>query len=131
MATATANAQTAAKARKAKKPPSPARLAAEADVKKAREAVEAAKSPQEKTVAEARYTEVYGKLKALRFTELGAARIRRALNVLRQLENVANPATYSWTEEQGKKAAQALADGVKRVSDKLLRVKGKKEDFSF
>lgn len=131
MVTATATANTGTKAKRAKKPPSSARVAAENTLAAAIKQLEAAKSPQEKTVAEERAKQARDALKSLKFTEIGAARIRRAINVMRQLENVANPNAYLWTEDQGKKAAAALADAVKRVSDKLLRVKGKKEEFSF
>jgi hypothetical protein len=132
MVTQTNTAQGAGKARKAKKPPSPARLQAMAAVDQAKKAYEAAKSPQEKTVAEEKLRQTTEALKVLRFNEIGTARIKRALNVLRQLENIASPASYSWTEAQAKQAVTALENGVKRVADKLARVKGsKKVDFAF
>lgn len=128
----TANAATASKARKARKPPSPARMAAEKAVADAKKVSDSAKSPQEKQVAAEKLSQARDTLKTLRFTEVGASRINTAVEVLRRLENVANPATYKWTEEQARKAVDALEDGVRKVKDRLLKVKAaNKTKFAF
>lgn len=128
----TAPTATAAKPKRAKKPPSAARLAAMAAVEVAVKQHEAAKSPQEKTLAESRLKDARDALKSLKFTEIAAPRIRRAIDVLRQLENVANPNAYKWTNEQAEKAAAALQTALGRFEGKLFGVKKKDaEKFSF
>lgn len=113
--TKTANAATAAKARAAKKPPSAKRMAAEA-------AAKAAKSDQEKKVANAH-------LRSVRFEDLARARTRRALKTLSGIENLANRAAYAWTEEQAGKILKALDDAMKRVSMKFAGQKETKQEF--
>jgi hypothetical protein len=93
--------------------------------------MDAAKSDQEKAVAEAKLKTAREALKALKFTEIGAPRIRRAIGVMRQLENVANPNAYAWTEDQAQKAVKALTEALDGVKAKLLKIKGKREEFSF
>lgn len=110
-----ANADTAAKARKGKKPPSGKRLAAAA-------ALEAAKSDQEKTVARSH-------LKSVAFEELARARVRRALKVLSGIENLANRAAYTWTDEQANKVLTALHDKVKSLTLKFAGSSAKKDEF--
>src|SRR5687768_10072114 len=90
----------ATKPKRAKKPPSPARIAAEAAVAQAVKQADAAKSPQEKTLAEQHLKTARDALKSLKFLEVGQPRIRRAIDVMRQLENVANRNAYKWTDEQ-------------------------------
>lgn len=119
------------KGKRAKKPPSAARVGAMAAVEAAQKGVDAAKSPQEKTVAEAKLKSARDVLKALKFTEIGAPRIRRAINVMRQLENIANPNAYAWTPEQATKAVNALSAAFDGVKAKLLKVKANKEEFNF
>lgn len=114
-----------------KKQPSAKRVAAENAVAEAQKRMDAAKSPQEKTVAESALKAVRDELKALRFIEVGQPRIRSALNVLRKLENVANRNAYKWTDEQAGKAVKALTDSMKRVTDKLLGNKDKAEADKF
>lgn len=123
---------TSSKPKKAKKPPSPERLAAMARVDAARKTLDAAKSPQEKSVAQSSFDTANDALKSLRFSEIGAARINQAVNILRKLENVANPAAYKWTPEQAEKASTAINLAVKRFTDKLARTgKAKTEKFTF
>jgi hypothetical protein len=112
-----ANAATAAKARKARKPASGKRLAAESAFKNA-------KSDQEKTVARSH-------LKAVRFEELGRARVRRALKTLSSLENLANRGVYTWTDEQANKLLTAIHEKVKQVTLKFAGTAAKKEEFDF
>ena len=120
------------KAKRAKKPPSAKRLAAMATVEQAAAKLKAAKSPQEKTVAESALKSARDELKSLKFVEIGAPRIRRAINVMRQLENVANRAQYKWTDEQALKAAKALTEALRKFTDKLAGNKEKGADeFSF
>lgn len=123
----------AVKSKRAKKPPSAKRLAAMATVEQCVARVEAAaKSPQEKSVAESALKSARDELKSLKFVEIGAPRIRRAINVMRQLENVANRAQYKWTDEQALKATKALTEALRKFTDKLAGNKEKGADeFSF
>lgn len=109
------SAATAAKARKARKPMSGARLAAE-------NAYKNAKSDQEKTVTRSH-------LKSVRFEELARARVRRALKVLSTVENLANRGVYTWTDEQAHKVLTALNDKMKQVTLKFAGTAAKKEEF--
>lgn len=118
MASNNAN-QQSSKPKKAKKPPSAKRVAAMAAVETAAKALDAAKSPQEKTVAESALKAARDELKLLKFVEVGQPRIRRAIDVMRQLENVANRAQYKWTDEQALKATKALTEALRKVTDKL------------
>jgi hypothetical protein len=119
------------KPKKAKKPPSAKRLAAVAAVDMAVKKLEAAKSPQEKQVAESAVTAARNELKLLKFVEIGQPRIRRAIDVLRQLENVANRNAYKWTDEQALKASKALTDALRKVTDKLAGNKDAKAEDKF
>lgn len=123
----------AVKAKRAKKPPSAKRLAAEAVVAEAVKLADAAKSPQEKTMAEQRLKVARDDLKALKFLEVGQPRIRRAIDVMRQLENVANRNAYKWTDEQALKATKALTDALRKFTDKLSgnKEKGEEDKFTF
>lgn len=85
----------AAAKKKGKKAPTPARVAAMA-------AVEAAKSEQEKRVAN-------GALKSLRFTEIVVPRVKRTLKALDMLQKMGRASNYKWTAEQGEKIAKAIA----------------------
>jgi hypothetical protein len=107
---------TAAKARAAKKPQKSAkRLAAEA-------AHDAAKSEQEKAIARSH-------LKSVTFEDLARQRVRRALKVLGHIENLANRAAYTWTDEQAGKILGALNDKIKNVTLKFAGTKQKGQDF--
>jgi len=131
VATTQTNAANTGKGKRAKKPPSAARIGAMAAVDAAQKAYDVAKSEQEKTVAGSKLKAARDTLKALKFTEIGAPRIRRAIGVMRQLENVANPNAYAWTEDQAQKAVKALTEALEGVKAKLLKIKGKREEFSF
>lgn len=85
-----------AKARKARKPASAERVAAE-------KAVKDAKSDQEKLVARAT-------LKTLRFKELAPKRVRRALKALDGVIALANRGNYLSEPAQREKMLKALSD---------------------
>lgn len=99
--------------RKAQK--SAKRLAAEA-------AVSVAKSDQEKTVAKSH-------LKIVTFEDLARQRTRRALKVLGHIENLANRASYTWTEEQAAKILGALGEKMKTLTAKFTGQKNTAADF--
>lgn len=109
------SAATAAKARAARKPPSGKRAAAIA-------AVNAAKSDQEKAVARSH-------LKSVAFEELARARVRRVLKLLSGIENLANRAAYTWTDEQAGKIVSAINEKVKSVTMKFAGQKATKDQF--
>lgn len=130
---ATANAPVAQSSRKrAKKPPSAKRVAAEAVVAEAVKKLDAAKSPQEKTVAESALKSARAELKTLKFKEIASPRLKRAVNVMRQLENVANANAYAWNEDQADKIVDTLEKALSRLTDKLHRTKkaAAEEDYS-
>jgi hypothetical protein len=110
-----ANAPVVPKKKKARKPPNAKRLAAE-------QALANAKSDQEKALARSQ-------AKLVRFEDLARARVRRALKVLSGIENLANRAAYSWTEEQAAKVLNALNDAMKKVTLKFAGGSQKKEEF--
>jgi hypothetical protein len=121
----------AEKTKRPKKLPTPARAAAMKAVEIATKANDAAKSPQEKKVAGEALKVARDALKALKFLEIGAPRIKRAINVMRQLENVANPNAYAWTPEHAEKAIKALTEALDSVKAKLLKSKTAKTEFTF
>jgi hypothetical protein len=86
----------AQKARKARKPPSAERVAAEAAVKNA-------KSDQEKLVARAH-------LKTLRFKEIAPKRVRRALKALDAVTILANRSNYLSEPAQREKILKTLRE---------------------
>ena len=106
-----------AKVRKARKPASGKRLAAEAALKNA-------KSDQEKAVARSH-------VKAVRFEELGRARARRAGKALDSLLNLANRSVYSWTDAQANQLLNHLTEKMKTVINKFAGVATTKEEFDF
>jgi len=131
-AAAALSATAPAKRVRGKKEPSLARKTAMAAVENAQAEYDKAKSPQEKAIAESRLKNVRDALKLLKFTEIGAPRIRRAINVMRQLENVANRSQYKWTDEQALKATKALTEALRKFTDKLAGNKdGKADEFTF
>lgn len=115
-----------------KKLPTPVRSAAMKALEVAQKAADNAKSPQEKQITASALKSARDSLKAIKFTEIGAPRIRRAINVMRQLENVANSNAYTWTPEQATKAIAALSAAFEGVKVKLLKVKSAEaEKFTF
>lgn len=90
------------KPKKARKPPSAARVAA-------MKAVDDAKSDQEKTVARAN-------LKLLRFKELGTKRLNRWIAGCDGLMNLSNRAAYQWTPDQ----AEKIVKTVRARADKII-----------
>lgn len=130
-ATATAPVAQSAKKR-AKKPPSAKRVAAEAVVAEAAKKLDAAKSPQEISVAESALKSARSELKILKFKEIASPRLKRAVNVMRQLENVANPAAYTWDETQATKIVETLEKALDSLTNKLRRTKkgAAAEDYS-
>lgn len=124
--------QTPAKAKRAKKPPSAKRVAAEAAVAECVKRADAAKSPQEKTVAESALKAARTELKTLKFKEIASPRLKRAVNIMRQLENVANPNAYTWDEEQADKIIDKLEAALASLTGKLRRTKkaAAEEDYS-
>lgn len=119
------------KARKAKKPPSPQRVAAMAAVETAVKQHESSKSPQEKTVTEERVKLARDALKALKFTEISRLRVRAVVKGLKRLENVANRSAYKWTDEQALKVSKVLTDALRRVTDRLTGTKETATDFDY
>lgn len=117
MATQSTVAPTSAKTKRVRKDTrSPARKAAELELQNA-------KSDQEKTVARA-------KVKALRFTDIVVPRVKGVINGLRRVENMANRAAYSWTDEQAEKIITALEGAVAKVTSKLRGAKKEVDSFS-
>lgn len=104
-----------AKQKKARKPQNAKRLAAE-------QALANARSDQEKALARSQ-------VKHIRFEDLARARTRRALKILAGIENLANRAAYSWTDEQATKVLNALNDAMKKVTLKFAGGSQKKEEF--
>jgi len=122
----------AEKTKRPKKLPTPARAAAMKAVEIAVKANDAAKSPQEKKVAGEALKVARDALKALKFVEIGVPRIKRAINVMRQLENLANPNAYLWTPEQAAKTITHLHEAFEGLKAKLNKTKsGAKADFTF
>lgn len=103
------------KVKKGRKPPSAKRQAAE-------DALKNAKSDQEKTVARSA-------AKSVRFEELARARVRRASKVLSSIENLANRAAYTWTDEQANKILGHLSEKLKGVINKFVGGSTKKDEF--
>lgn len=110
-----ASAPAVKKDKKPRKPPNAKRQAAE-------NALANAKSDQEKALARSQ-------VKLVRFEDLARARVRRALKVLSGIENLANRAAYSWTDEQASKIVTTLNDKVKAVTMKFAGTAAKKEEF--
>lgn len=57
--------------------------------------------------------------KDVRFQRLAVKRVNKALKVLSHVGNLANRATYSYTDEQAVKVVNALVNAVKTVADKF------------
>lgn len=95
--------------KKVRKPPSARRVAAE-------QAVEAAKSDQEKAVARSA-------LKIVRFDELATPRVRRAIKAIRAIENLANPGAYTHTAEQRANIEKHITNAVSSMLNKFKGIK--------
>jgi hypothetical protein len=98
------------------KPMSPQRKAAE-------DAYANAKSDQEKTVAR-------DNVKIIRFTDIVVPRVKRALNVLNNVERMANRNAYTWTPEQAAKIIKSLQQKVDAIAIKLSGAKAAAEEFT-
>lgn len=96
------------------------------DRKAAMDAVKAARSDQEKTVAKQ-------KLKLVRFKEVASTRTDASIRALKNLENACDTTAYAWTEEQAAKIIGAIGPIWKRIEDGLRKPSAKKatrEKFS-
>jgi hypothetical protein len=94
--------------------------------KAAMDAMKAASSDQEKTVAKQN-------LKLVRFKEVGSIRVDAAIRALKNLENACDTTAYAWTDEQASKIIGALEPLYTRIRDGLRKPGAKKvvrEKFS-
>lgn len=90
-------------------------------------AVKNAKSEQEKKVAKQQ-------LKFVRFKEVGALRVDRAITAMRNLEKVCDGGSYAWTNEQADKIIKTLEPISSRIVNALRNPgtsKKQREKFSF
>ena len=106
--------------KRARKPKSAARQAAELAVSNLKKAG----SDQEKAAAR-------GHLKIVRFNELGPARVNRALKALDSVMQLANRGAYTYSDEQAAKLVNALTARVKKLADRFSGAKEGKESFTF
>jgi hypothetical protein len=104
------------KTKKTRKPPSARRVAAE-------QAVTAAKSDQEKTVARSA-------LKIVRFDELATPRVRRAVKAISSIANLANRGAYTYTDEQAKRIELHISNAVSSMLSKFKGEKAKQEEIT-
>lgn len=89
--------------------------------------VKNARSDQEKKLAKQA-------LKLVRFKEVGALRVGRAITALTNLEKVCDSSAYAWTPEQADKAIKAIEPRVQRIVAALrspATAKKAKETFTF
>jgi hypothetical protein len=91
--------------------------------KAAEDALSNAKSDQEKTAARAH-------VKIVRFEELTAPRVRRALKALSNVEALTNRGAYTYTEEQAAKVVKALKKAVDSIETKFGGAKAAAEEFA-
>lgn len=87
----------------------------------------ARKPTKQKTEAE---KAAIAQAKAAKFVELATKRVNKALNAIRQLENLSNRGSYSYTDEQAAKLVSALGAAVVKVRDRFTST-GKKEEGGF
>lgn len=65
---------------------------------------------------------------AQKFSEMGSSRLTKAVDAIGLLENLSNPANYSYTPEQVTKITGHLTAAVKRVQDAFAAGGVKKAD---
>lgn len=118
------------KGKRGKKPPSAARVAAEAAVEQAQKAADAAKSSQEKLVAATALKAKRDELKSLKFCEIVVPRVSRALKILEGVEKMANPNAYKWTPDQAGKITKALTQAVTTIENRLIKKGDQRQAFS-
>ena len=112
------------KSKRKPKPKSVARINAENAFALAQKAVDAAKSDQEKTVANSRLVMTRNALKSIKFTEIVPPRVVRIAKALNTLTKMANRSAYQWTPEQADKIIKTLNSKVVALNGKLIASAG-------
>jgi hypothetical protein len=118
------NMNTVAKSKRQPKPKSGSRINAEKAFELAQKAADAAKSDQEKAVANSRLVMTRNALKAIKFTEIVPPRVVRIAKALNTLTKMANRSAYQWTPEQAEKVIKTLESKVAALKGKLIASAG-------
>lgn len=119
------------KQKKAKKPPSQARLAAIAAYDKARAQRDRAKSDQEKSVANSEVKRTRTELNTLRFNEIAPKRMDAAASVFKRLEALTNANQYGFSPAQADKVVATLERRVSKIKQLFSGNKETTDKFAF